>query len=374
MSSTSLRSQRLLAHDAAQYLLSLSKKQLITSEIDNDTEDGVLFKGDVVLRWESFVNKLCSMSPSNLLALDHETLEAYDQLEVKTGIRIEFIDRQRYFYEFSKMASPFGLIASSKLQILILKLGIDVSENVLDYFIGNLLESKEENNVGAPGSDVWSSRFGSNAGLELNFRAFLGLLFDIMVHNQIQQNGINNGKYGNTSWSLSNFLPLDPDSFPKQTWDAACLVILLYCSFSVPYSIAFVPSPVSGELSPLDYSDIAIDIIFLTDIALSFVTAYDHHGYMVQNMRSIYKHYMRTWFLLDFAGSFPFDLIISAVLAVSGTSSQNLSAMKLIRTLKLSRAFKLMSRLNRLKNRDGYEVLLPLNVRGSNSQNSSIDT
>ena len=40
--------------------------------------------------------------------------------------------------------------------------------------------------------------------------------------------------------SLRSALPIDPDSTAKQTWDFFMLLLLLYCSFSVPYEIAFL--------------------------------------------------------------------------------------------------------------------------------------
>ena len=56
--------------------------------------------------------------------------------------------------------------------------------------------------------------------------------------------------------------------------------------------------------------------------------------------RKIAARYLSTWFTLDLAGSFPFDLVVAAAEEASGAGAQNLSGMRLIRTLKLIRAVK----------------------------------
>ncbi|MGB1602934.1 MAG: hypothetical protein ACPIOQ_59940, partial [Promethearchaeia archaeon] len=38
-------------------------------------------------------------------------------------------------------------------------------------------------------------------------------------------------------------IPFDPDSTPKQTWDAMIMLFLLYTTFSVPYQLAFGGGP-----------------------------------------------------------------------------------------------------------------------------------
>jgi hypothetical protein len=136
------------------------------------------------------------------------------------------------------------------------------------------------------------------------------------------------------------------------------LLLLLYCSFSVPYNIAFETDSGAAGMGASDVADLLINGIFMIDISLTFITAYDNQGCLVTDFRMIAKNYIFTWFLLDLAGSFPFDMVISFALESDKSgSASNLSGMKLIRMLKLIRAVKFINKLNKLKEKEGYEML-----------------
>ena len=156
--------------------------------------------------------------------------------------------------------------------------------------------------------------------------------------------------------TLHEWFPLFPESTLKRIWDAFCMFLLVYCSFSVPYSIAFVTSDSpSGHLSDIDYSDLAIDVFFMIDICLTFVTQFENQGVMEKNLAVIARNYISSWFFPDLAGSFPFDIVIAAAMGSAG----NLSAMKLIRMVRLVRAAKFLSKLNKLKQKEGMEAFGP---------------
>ncbi len=60
------------------------------------------------------------------------------------------------------------------------------------------------------------------------------------------------------------------------------MILLLYCSFSVPLSIAFPEDSSSASTSSVqDYVELSFDVIFMMDIALTFVTAYDNQVHPV---------------------------------------------------------------------------------------------
>ena len=46
------------------------------------------------------------------------------------------------------------------------------------------------------------------------------------------------------------------------------------------------------------------------DIALSFVTAYEHKGVVVTEPKRVAQHYLKTYFLLDLLATFPINLIL----------------------------------------------------------------
>ena len=103
--------------------------------------------------------------------------------------------------------------------------------------------------------------------------------------------------------------------------------------------------------------DVFLDVIFMTDVALCFMTAfYDAKGMLVRDMREICSRYTKSWFLPDVGGSFPFDSVVSLFLTQPG----NIGAMrilKLVRLLKLLRALRVFRALNELGNREGLGAL-----------------
>jgi voltage-gated potassium channel Kch len=140
------------------------------------------------------------------------------------------------------------------------------------------------------------------------------------------------------------------------------MLLLLYCSFSVPYGIAFADNSSGGPMSVVDGFGLAVDILFMVDICFSFVTAIEIDGVYIRDLRSVAINYLRTWFAADFAGSFPFDTVISFAVESQGSlgSTNFIRVLRFVRMLKLIRAVRLVSRLNKLKHRDGLEVLAPI--------------
>jgi hypothetical protein len=128
-------------------------------------------------------------------------------------------------------------------------------------------------------------------------------------------------------------------------WDLLMVIFLLYTTFAVPYMIAFVESGDPRQLEPFDIWDIFLDCIFMTDIVINFCTAYYHQGEYVTNLNRIAVNYITSWFFLDFAGSFPFDKVVGAIVLAQGSDGADLSFMKafrIVRMLKLIRAVRLM--------------------------------
>ena len=52
-----------------------------------------------------------------------------------------------------------------------------------------------------------------------------------------------------------------------------------------------------------------MDVLFCTDVILNFCTAVIHQGVYHKSYIVIAKHYLKTWFFLDFFGSVPFDKV-----------------------------------------------------------------
>jgi len=101
---------------------------------------------------------------------------------------------------------------------------------------------------------------------------------------------------------ISKFLPIDPESTWKQSWDALIMLFLLYTTFSVPYMLAIVSdsessgpcdSESSGPLTPFEIYEIILNTLFYLDILLSWVTAYPRHGMYEKRMGRIAMQYVK---------------------------------------------------------------------------------
>ena len=136
------------------------------------------------------------------------------------------------------------------------------------------------------------------------------------------------------------------------------MILLLYCSFSVPYSIAF--DTADEEQDPVREAFEAImDAIFMMDICLNFITGWDNQGFIVREFSKIAQHYLRSWFIPDFAGSFPFDKVIASLVDADRStiaSTTMLRGLRLVRMLKLIRAIKFMNKLEKLKQNEEFEA------------------
>lgn len=89
------------------------------------------------------------------------------------------------------------------------------------------------------------------------------------------------------------FNSIDPYNHYKIVWDLLNLLIILMFIFWIPVEISFqtkLPNQVYG----------LVVLIFSTDIALNFNTAYFHHGFITTQSSKIIKNYLFYDFFLDF--------------------------------------------------------------------------
>ena len=145
---------------------------------------------------------------------------------------------------------------------------------------------------------------GGDSGLLLTFEEVLEVLTGACSHD--------------TRTHTHPTIPFDPDSSPKQTWDAIIMLFLLYTTFSVPYQLAFGGCPdITEALTAFGVFDVCLDCLFCIDVVLNFMTAFTDRGVYVTGWRAIAVHYAKTWFIIDVGGSIPIDKIVSAALICS---------------------------------------------------------
>ncbi len=106
------------------------------------------------------------------------------------------------------------------------------------------------------------------------------------------------------------------------------LLLILYLILFYPIDIAFNLSEQSLGLFVVDNF---ITAYFCLDILLSFFTAFERQGVLVDNHRDIVKNYLMKWFLFDVLAVIPFDVFF------------NRSNLKLKRLLKLPRLLRMLN-------------------------------
>ena len=271
----------------------------------------------------------------SLLRLPDEATKIYSDLQASHNVNWTDAEKKLYYMAFFKKASGFSMIDTSQMEQL-----VNEFADAGDMNIEQMMDSLEVNN-----------------GL-YDFRSFATLLCSIMRAKQIRIEA--EGAVRESCWMYwhRRLIPVRPDSILKQTWDFIILSLLLYSSFEVPYSLAFNSSDDSlDQRTSAFIFDVLLDVIFTTDVGICFVTGYyDAQGTLVGDLKIIARRYLSTWFLPDFGGSFPFDLIIS----VCVSQSNNIVAMrilKLVRLLKLLRAIRVFRVLNELGEKEGLGAL-----------------
>lgn len=93
-----------------------------------------------------------------------------------------------------------------------------------------------------------------------------------------------------------------------QSWDLFIMALLLYTTFSIPFLLAF-EKEFTTPLDAFNTFELVVDVIFCADIMVNFGTAYTDRGIYITDLTQIARHYVKSWFLIDFMGSIPFDKV-----------------------------------------------------------------
>eukprot|EP00327_Prymnesium_parvum_P000731 CAMPEP_0182847736 /NCGR_PEP_ID=MMETSP0006_2-20121128/28621_1 /TAXON_ID=97485 /ORGANISM="Prymnesium parvum, Strain Texoma1" /LENGTH=740 /DNA_ID=CAMNT_0024978097 /DNA_START=384 /DNA_END=2606 /DNA_ORIENTATION=- len=130
-------------------------------------------------------------------------------------------------------------------------------------------------------------------------------------------------------------------------WDLVMFILVAYTAIVLPVQIAFsTENHFPDALRDFEY---AVDFIFLTDIVLNFRTAYVENAELVVDLNMIRSRYMRFWFPVDLAGSFPLDLVLQA----SSGSAGNTQFVTLIKVLKVPKLLRIGRFLKKLEKVEG---------------------
>ena len=294
----------------------------------------------------NYWNRLGNLTkPMTSLPSDIELI--YLEMEGRSSIRLSSETKLMYYAGFTRAALGSTSLHFKDVEALIQLRNPEIMISKID-FLSLMTNKVHELSKGA--HDLCeNSEF-------IDFRHFVGLLCDLFrLHDDTKR--LREGRFG-IKELLAQF-PLDPDSKTKQTWDIFCMFLLMYCSFAVPFGIAFDSVMTEEQNKIKDNLDFSTDVVFMTDICLNFITAWDNQGFIIREYSLIAKNYLQTWFILDFSGSFPFDKVITLIMAANQqtlSSAAMLRGLRLIRMLKLVRAVKFMNKLEKLKQKEGYEA------------------
>ena len=152
---------------------------------------------------------------------------------------------------------------------------------------------------------------------------------------------------------------INPNNIIRQAWDiVAVMSCLVYSALRVPYVIAFD----IDELNQLDIWFILnriVDLVFISDIIVIFLTAYQDGKHYVVAYNLIAWQYIKTWFLIDLCSSVPLDLIFW--LFNPDSSGQAARSTKLFRVIKITRTLRILRIFKLQRVMLALEIFLNLN-------------
>jgi CRP-like cAMP-binding protein len=119
----------------------------------------------------------------------------------------------------------------------------------------------------------------------------------------------------------------------KKTWDIAGVLLSLYSSFVIPFFVAFYTNrPVAFTVT-----DLAVDVFFTADLALSFFsTREDPKGHDLSSSSQVRWAYLKSSFPVDLVSTFPLDKVLSLFYPVTHGSVVTVEMMKVLRIRRLS--------------------------------------
>jgi len=134
---------------------------------------------------------------------------------------------------------------------------------------------------------------------------------------------------------------IHPRASWKIKWDLFIGIFIVYSVVVVPYEMAF---DVQKEWPETPYLlDRAVDALFLLDMFIQFRTGFlNPEDTVVMNPGKAAAHYIKTWFIIDFCSSVPFDVIIEPMLVQPNSDDMNAPSANTIRSLKIIRIVRLV--------------------------------
>jgi hypothetical protein len=198
-------------------------------------------------KWHAFVYKMTSKDVG--LSRSWEQIpnsigSVFDKLESSKGLILTPQIRKTCYHQFTTKASSLGTIQFSDIEELLSQPALEIVLPIQEIRQLIMREKQSQSN------DLESSEADPHSverdGDVYSFQRFAAVVADARHISDERARAL---RRWSASAQLRAMFPIDPEATGKQVWDAFMLLLLLYCSFSVPYEIAFMEtSPPELEL------------------------------------------------------------------------------------------------------------------------------
>jgi hypothetical protein len=122
--------------------------------------------------------------------------------------------------------------------------------------------------------------------------------------------------------------PTDPH---RLKWDAMMLVMVVYSSMKVAYTLAFRFG------ADRDWDDTLISMLFYSDIVLNFFTGYSKGYIQIMTKSRIVRRYLQTYFFVDVLATVDWTAVVSALRDEPGDPPLTIQMLGLFRLVRLFR-------------------------------------
>ena len=150
-------------------------------------------------------------------------------------------------------------------------------------------------------------------------------------------------------------LVIHPDFWFCRYKDIVMTLLILYSCSWEPFKAAFAEG---DELNNI--SDYFVDALYCADILINFVTGFRTHNDVELNQKVIALTYVKSWFIVDVAATFPWDVLAAGATGVnenvdmgeaeSGAGVGQLALLRLLRLIRILRILRMGRIVERLSN------------------------
>lgn len=135
-----------------------------------------------------------------------------------------------------------------------------------------------------------------------------------------------------------------PDDRRLFYWNMFMVLLLAYCATYLPFVIVFHPPYTGPGESIQDKVDNYIDMFFLTDMFINFISAYDDPETLLPEIRPkvIAANYISGYFFIDLLAILPFQYL-------DGSKDKSLKLAKIARLPRLYRLLRIVRMIKLLK-------------------------